>query len=510
MLISSRFLQSESELHDLLNWFIGIGTAEIDVLQALSSNDDNSLNGFYINLIPLIEHENTDIGNKVIEVIHEIIHDEDGLIDEDEIEIISNLIENCLRTNLLNYFNQHAMRLKESKTETTEDPNDNQAIYQIFEIIEDILNYHQIREISDFYKHLNDSNLIIFLIEMFKQDPKLVKTCSMSNLMISSGDYSNKLYAAELIATIFQLSSEELKESDEQISTLWINYIDNLIESILVSISPYRSRDPIDLDEQEYLFNLFDCLAALLLNSSDARKSFCNEQFEGIELFLMFLKEVNVARIRAVQIFDYILSADDRSMQISDNFLNLGGLKVISPILMGKGTGKLIQKYPKLLLSIDHDESHVCAIISSLFKNIPLNSINYFRLISKFIENSCEKLVKLIEIHEKYSQKLKKFDLEHEITTKEQEEEWLLDRINSGLFVLHQVDICLLILFNSKIILNSIEKKEQIEVQLFEIVLKESENINLLIDTKLLGNIKKNVNEFIKDGTILNDIKAFL
>ena len=85
------------------------------------------------------------------------------------------------------------------------------------------------------------------------------------------------------------------------------------------------------------------------------------------------------------------------------------------------------------MLSIDHDESHVCAIIATLFKNIPTNSVNYFRLISKFIENSGEKTMKLIEIHEKYSQKLKTFDKEHGITNPSDEsDEWLLDRINAG------------------------------------------------------------------------------
>lgn len=467
---------------------MGIGTAGADVLQGLAASSlDESLNGFFLNLIPLIEHPNTDIGNKVIEIIHEIVHD------DDEEEEISGLIQNCLKSDLLIYFNGHARRLSESKSEI-EDPDDNQAIYQIFQVIEDILNCQQFGKIAEFYKRLNDSKIISFLIEMFKQDPKLVKTCSMSSL-ISSGEYSNKLYAAELTATIFQLSASELKES-EHVAALWTSSIDGLviIESLLVSISPYRLRDPLDSDEQEYLFNLFDCLAVLLLNSSAARKSFCSERCEGIELFLMLLREVNVARIRAIRIIDYLLASEDTSKEISDKFINSGGLKVISPILMGKGLPKLVQKYPKLLLSIDHDESHVCAIIASLFKNIPTNSINYFRIISKFTENSGEKTLKLIEIHEKYSQKLRQFDTEHGIT-KEIEDDWLLDRINAGLFVLHQVDICLLILFNSKTILNSIDTavKDQIEPELFEIVSKESN----LIDPALLEAIKKNVNEFI-------------
>lgn len=512
-------MQSESELHSLLTWFIGIGTADIDVLQALALSSAEFL-GFYSNLIPLLEHPNTDIGNKIVETFHEIFHDEEGFVDQEEIEIISKLSDNCLKSDLFLYFNGHARKLHESKSDI-EDPDDNQAIYQIFEIIEDILELNNLLRNSErsaeFYKRLNGSNMILFLMEIFKQDPKLVKSCSMSSL-VSSGDYSNRLYAAELIATIFQLSAIELKDS-EHVKSLWTSSIDGLIiiESLLVSISPYRNRDPIDSDEQEYLFNLFDCLGALLLNSPAARKSFCSEHCEGIELFLMFLKETNVARIRAIQIIDYLLASEDTSQEISEKFINSGGLKVISPILMGKGITKLMKNYPKLLLSIDHDESHVCAIIASLFKNIPTNSVNYFRLISKFIENSGEKTMKLIEIHEKYSQKLKTFDKEHGITNPSDEsDEWLLDRINAGLFVLQQVDICLLILYNSKSILNLIENKnDQIEQELFEIVSKESEiGFAKLINSELLKEIKVNVKEFIDelDGTILivNLLKTFL
>ena len=71
-------------MNSCLSWFIGIGTADSDVLQVLAMAED-SLTGFYINLIPLLEHPNTDIGNQVVEVIHELIHDEEGFTDQMEL-----------------------------------------------------------------------------------------------------------------------------------------------------------------------------------------------------------------------------------------------------------------------------------------------------------------------------------------------------------------------------------------------------------------------------------------
>lgn len=341
---------------------------------------------------------------------------------------------------------------------------------------------------------------------MLKQDSKLVKTESWS-VQLSPGDYANRLYAAELCATIFQLSAIDLKHEtnpklSQVVNNLWKSSLEILIESILVSISPYRHRDPIDSDEQEYLFNLFDCLAALLLNSSDARNTFNNEKCEGFQLFILFLREVNVARIRAIQIIDYALAPED-TFNLATIFINIGGLKVVSPILMGKGTTKLAKNYPKLLLSIDQDESHVCAIVASLFKNIPTNSSVYFRLITKFIENSGEKFIKLIEFHQKYSQKLANFDKEHGIIVDDNNDEWLLDRINAGLFILQQIDICLLVLHNSlqvlQLIGNNSEAQAQIEKELFDAVWDAASTNIFNLDENILQQVKQNVREFIKE-----------
>lgn len=497
-------------MNSCLNWFIGIGTADLDVLQALAMNED-SLTGFYINLIPLLEHPNTDIGNQVVEVIHEIIHDEEGFADQDEMEIVSQLAINCLKADLLLYFSNHSRNLRKSGND--EDADDNQAIYKIFQIIEGILELcHQVggddSRAIEFYSRLTHSEFIEFLIGMFKQDPKIVKTESLGNVLKSPGDYANRLYAAELISTIFQLSAMDLKHDNilmkESVNKLWIYSIDGLlvIEALLVSISPYRSRDPLDSDEQEYLFNLFDCLAALLLNSSSARNSFTSERCEGFELFLMLLKEVNVARIRAIQIIDYVLAPED-TFHLAVNFINSGGLKVVSPIFMGKGTSKLVKNYPKLLLSADFDEGHVCAIVASLFKNTPTNSSAYFRLISKFVENSGEKFSRLVQLHEKYSEKVKKFDQEHGISKDDQmDDEWLLDRINAGLFVLQQIDICLLVLKNSLKVLNLIENnseaRNEMEKELFDVILNESEKVFSLSET-ISKEVEENVKEFIRE-----------
>ena len=475
-------MRSESEIYDILGWFIGVGTADSGILSSIPSE-------FYTGVIPLLEHPNTDIGNRIVEIIHEILHDEEGF----DMEIISEIVQNCLKFDLINFLVSHAKALTNNNEE---DSDDYQAIYKTFEIIEDILvTFHNDLEIIEiFYNQLESSEFISFLIEIFKQNPKSIKAQSSLN----SGEYANCLYAAELCSTIFQLSSNYLKIS-ESVKKLWkLDHL-NIIETILISLSPYIKRDPIDSDELEYLLNLFDCIAVLLLNSSEAKKSFNDEKCEGFQLFLLFLKELNVSRIRSIQIIDYSLAED--SSELANNFIKLGGLKVISPILMGKGILKLLKKYPKILISIEQDEIHTCSIISSLFKNVQPNSSSYFRLIAKFLENSGEKFFKLIEFHEKYSKKLKQFDDEHKMD--ENKEELLLDRINSGLFVLQQIDICLIVLMNSlkvlKLIGNNIECQEEIEKELFDKVCEEGEFIFKIEDRSILKEIEENVKEFLNE-----------
>lgn len=501
-----RFLNSEIELNSCLSWFIGLGTAGLDVLRPLAVNED-SLKGFYLNLLPLLEHPNTDIGNKVVEIFHEIFHDEEGFQDEEEFEIVSQLAINCLTSDLFLFFCIHIQNLM--KAGKSDDSDDSQAIFQIFQIVEDILNlFHQPgrddSNVIEFYNRLTVSNIVLTLIEMFKQDPKVVKTDSWSAIL-SPSEYSNRLYATELCATIFQLSAMDLKHPNalvsEAVNKLWITSIEGLmlVESLLISISVYRGRDPKDSDEQEYLFNLFDCLAALLLNSSVARNSFASDQCQGFDLFLMLLKEINIARIRAIQIVDYVLASEDTS-HLAVKFINSGGLKLICPILMGKGTSKLIKCYPKLLLSLDQDESHACAIVASLFKNTPCPSSAYFRLITKFVEGSGEKFSKLVEIHKKYAVKLADFDRLHGIKRKIDEDEWILDRINAGLFVLHQVDVSLLILCNSTTIIglirNNSDSQAEISEDLFAAVEDELPKLDC---SSVFPEIVENVKDFLRE-----------
>lgn len=478
-------------MNDCLNWFLGIGTAEEQVFAALESSS------FFATVLPLLAHPNSDIGNTVVSVCHEILHNDEGY---ENVQLMSGLVVCALKNDLLLLLMQHCQRLNKA------DVDDNQAVFQALQLVEDAFELLHVERKADdlnlFYDAFRTSSFMAMLIEMFSQDPKAVKTEPFS-AQTTPGDAANRFYAAELAATIFQLSATDLLHGKiEAVEKLWINAIDGLgiVEPLLMSLSVYRQRDPVDADEQEIMHNLFDLLGALLLNSRPARLSFSSERIEGFELVKLFLKEINMARVRATQILDYVLAANDSS-DLCLAFLNAGGLKVISPIFMGKGVDKLQKKYPKLLPTVDIDEAHACAIISSLFKNTPMQTAAYFRLLAKFVEAGGEKFERLTMLYSKYQAKVDEFDVAHEVRP-EDEDEWLLDRMNAGLFVLQQIGAVLLVLVNHERVLEAINEdstaKEQIEDELFDAVRTEAQKI-LILEESAVDRIKGTVSGWLKE-----------
>lgn len=53
---------------------------------------------------------------------------------------------------------------------------------------------------------------------------------------------------------------------------------------------------------------------------------------------------------------------------------------------------------------------HVLSIIGSLFSNLPSDSIERIRLLTKFVENTYEKVDRLMEIHDSATARLRVAD----------------------------------------------------------------------------------------------------
>jgi len=68
--------------------------------------------------------------------------------------------------------------------------------------------------------------------------------------------------------------------------------------------------------------------------------------------------------------------------------------------------------------SASEDTSHILGIVSSLFSNIPSESPDRIRLLTKFVENNYEKADKLLEVRENAHNRLRIVDTEIEVEKK--------------------------------------------------------------------------------------------
>jgi beta-catenin-like protein 1 len=123
------------------------------------------------------------------------------------------------------------------------------------------------------------------------------------------------------------------------------NVVDG-VEMLLQAVAPYRLRDPATASECEYCENCLNALAASLMRGGSAIVSHFIE-LEGLELMLRLISGKFHVGNGALKVLNYCLSGTTASSgqkheesvyeQACAQLVDAGGLKVIFPIMMGKG-----------------------------------------------------------------------------------------------------------------------------------------------------------------------------
>ena len=142
---------------------------------------------------------------------------------------------------------------------------------------------------------------------------------------------SVKLYCAELLAIFAQESSRNRLLACER----------NRFEVILEQLSEFKGRDPRDHEEIEFLENCFDIVCSCLLERK-AKNIFLKE--EGIELMLLMLSELKMAKSRAVKVLSFAMSGFD-GKECCEKLIELDGLKYIFSCFIGKDNAKYFKRY---------------------------------------------------------------------------------------------------------------------------------------------------------------------
>ncbi|CAB1329860.1 unnamed protein product [Coregonus sp. 'balchen'] len=245
---------------------------------------------------------------------------------------------------------------------------------------------------------------------------------------------ANKLYCSEILAILLQNNDSTRELLGE-----------------LDGIDVFKRHNPATAEEQEMMENLFDALCSCLMLAAN-RDRFLRG--EGLQLMNLMLREKKMSRTSALRVLDHGMIGPEGS----DNchkFVDILGLRTIFPLFM-----KTPKKMRKAGAADKEHEEHVCSIIASCLRN--LKAQQRTRLLSKFTENDCEKVDRLMELHFKYLEAVQvadkriegeKHDMvkRGEILDDVMEDEFYLRRLDAGLFVLQLLCYIMVEISNSGI-----------------------------------------------------------
>ncbi|PSR77278.1 hypothetical protein PHLCEN_2v7971 [Hermanssonia centrifuga] len=404
----TKFIDSEADLDAALKSLLPLAQSPVLAYPELVSSDSVA------RLIGLLSHENPDIVIDVVEVIHELTDEDVGNEAEDEEaeegsreDALKTLIEGLLANSILELLVDNLKRLNETEE------SDRQGVFHILGIFENLVGFRP--ELST--ELVSKTTLLQWLLSRIQ----------------SKSHEENRGYAAELLSILLQ---------SNRANRLALGKLDG-VEMFLKVLSQFRKRDPVDADETEFMENVFDSLCSTL-GEPEVKKLFLDS--EGVDLMVLMMKEKMQSRSRSIKVLDHAMSGP-AGTACCETFVEALGLKNLFSTFMGKASKKQQKTQPE-------DTSHSLGIVSSLFSNLASDSPARIRLLAKFVENTYEKVDKLLEIRDAAQGRLRTVEKdigdEKKMLAEEGEEVgpgmedlWYLQRLEGGLFTLQTVDYIL-------------------------------------------------------------------
>uniref|UniRef100_A0A2P2K8M8 Uncharacterized protein MANES_02G082200 n=1 Tax=Rhizophora mucronata TaxID=61149 RepID=A0A2P2K8M8_RHIMU len=345
-----RFADSEVELHQ-----------ELEKLKILAGGPELYPDLVNLNAIPsiigLLSHENTDIAVDVVQLLQDLT-DEDVLDENDEPARV--LVDALVDNNVLELLIQNIQRLSDT------DPDEMAAIYSTLATVENLIEVKPA------------------VADLVCERTKLLRWL-VGKIKIRDFD-SNKQYASEILAILLQNSTANQKRFGQM----------NGVDVLLQAVAMYKSKDPKTSDEEEMLENLFDSLCCLLMPLENKERFV---KAEGVELMIIIMKQKKSAYASAIRVLDFAMT---NYPPVCERFVDVLGLKTAFAAFMGKipMSKNKKERYQEEL------EERLVSMIASLFGGI-LRGSRRERLLSKFVENECEKIDRLMELYVRYSDRVK-------------------------------------------------------------------------------------------------------
>ena len=393
--IPQKFMESEIELHVELGKCMILATYPTLYPVFVSSGGIKLLLG-------LLSHENSDIIIGAIDFLHEVT--DSDVINESLDEAVE-LIKELSKNHIISVLHQVIERLDEKNED------ESKGVHNVLGIVENLVEIE-----PELANETLKQGFLLWLLNRIK---------------IRSFD-ANKLYSSEILAILLQSS----KSNRAKLGS--VEGIDILLQALAL----YKRRNPQTTEEQEMMYNLFDCLCLSLL-APENRDIFLKG--EGVELMILMLREKKMSRPPALKVLNFALQGDE-GINCCAKFIEVYGLRSLFPCFM-KTPGKKAKRggFSELEWS-----EHVMSIISHLLRNSSGSLLQ--RVLKKFTEDDHLKVDRLIELHLYYLNRITVVDDEIEAEKEqlgedvddEKEDEFYLKRLDAGLFTLQRLDYIIL------------------------------------------------------------------
>ena len=385
-------------------------------------------------LVGLLAHENTDIAIVAIEIIAELT-DEDVEASQEQWNV---LVSALLEAGLLSLLVSNFSRFDERESEA-----DRSGVYHSLHIIENLA-------ATDEERMCKETSIIPWLVTRIRA--------------VETPTSQNKQYASEVLSILTQTSAMNRRRVIDE----------NAIDAILLSLSRYRDKDPEKgSEEEEYMENLFNCLACLVEEPSGKIK-FVED--EGIELCVLMFQTGKAAKTRALRVLDnacaYAEAASDEQNAKSNG--SLPAAKKEKTVAHGQDDDKNVLSATTVCTKTVEKEGlkylfgifmkstragkrnafaieRLLNIFASLLRSLPGNSAERIRLLAKFVEKDYEKIARLMELRREYASRVAAFDAALQDQKKglsadalaQLELESVSKRLEEGLYCLERVDVVL-------------------------------------------------------------------
>lgn len=247
----------------------------------------------------------------------------------------------------------------------------------------------------------------------------------------------NKLYASEILSILLQSSvAARLRFIEEKDSK-------DALDQLLQAIAPYRKKNPATEEEEELVENLLNALCSVLL-VREAQDRF--RHLEGLELMLRCLKDNKLVVFRgALRVLDHAVMGNERN---SERLIEIGGLKSVFSVLMGKRSGSTASKKKNRQTERSQVEENVTSLVASLCGLLRPDAKHdvFDRFHAKFVENDMEKMDRLVDLFVKYHTRVEQSSFQEDEDDEDDEDdaeaaadERYLRRLDAGLFVLQRI-----------------------------------------------------------------------